>query len=45
MAKEGIKRHQSVITKSRFLKWNVMSFEFLNATSTFSPTMNEIFKD
>ncbi len=43
MAPDDVKR--TMITKSGLYEWNVMPFGLKNATSTFSQTMVEIFKE
>jgi hypothetical protein len=44
MAPDDVKK-TIVITKSGFYEWNVMPFGLKNATSTFSRTMVDIFKE
>jgi len=44
MAPEDIKK-TALITKTGLYDWTVMSFGLKNATSTFTRTMSEIFKD
>jgi hypothetical protein len=44
MALDDVK-NIAVITKSSLYEWNVMPLELKNATSTFSQTMANIFKD
>jgi hypothetical protein len=44
MALDDVKR-TTVITKSGLYEWNVMPFKLKNATSTFSRTMVDIFKE
>jgi hypothetical protein len=44
MAAEDIKK-TALITKTRLYDWTVMPFRLKNATSTFTRTMSEVFKD
>ncbi len=44
MAPDDVKK-TVVITKSGLYEWNVMPFGLKNATSTFSQTMADIFKE
>jgi hypothetical protein len=44
MAPNDVKK-TIVITKSSLYEWNAMSFGLKNATSTFSKSMADIFKD
>jgi len=44
MAPENM-RKTMLITKSGLYDWTVMSFGLKNATSTFTRTMSEVFKD
>jgi hypothetical protein len=44
MAPEDV-RKTTLVTKSGLFEWTVMPFGFKNATSTFTRTITEIFKD
>jgi hypothetical protein len=44
MSLEDVKK-TALITKSNLFDWNVMSFNMKNATSTFSKTVTEVFRE